>query len=105
VSEPIANAPQRIRTLADFPDIEPYMPEREKVEVPRNLKPKLAATDFPSLEVLSFVPGKGIVAFADGREGVLLLGESINGWELVNVTPDNAEFKAGQKSHQVTSEN
>ncbi|RYG10782.1 MAG: hypothetical protein EON96_16215 [Caulobacteraceae bacterium] len=105
VSEPVANAPQRVRTLADFPDVEAYMPEREKVAIPRNLKPKLAATDFPSLEVLSFVPGKGIVAYADGREGVLLIGESINGWELVGVSPDNAEFKTGQRSHQVTAEN
>lgn len=105
VSEPVANAPARVRTLSDFPDIEPYAPEREKVEIPKNLKPKVAATDFPALEVLSFVPGKGIVAFADGREGVLLIGESMNGWELVNVTPDNAEFKAGQKSYQVTSDN
>ncbi|PZP39414.1 MAG: hypothetical protein DI585_04210 [Pseudomonas fluorescens] len=105
VAEPLANAPSRVRTLADFPDIEPYMPEREKVEIPKNLKPKMAATDFPALEVLSFVPGKGIVAFADGREGVLLIGESLNGWELVGVSADNAEFKAGQKNHQVTAEN
>lgn len=105
VAEPVAAAPQRVRTLSDFPDIEPYAPEREKVEIPRNMKPKMAATDFPALEVLSFVPGKGIVAFADGREGVLLIGESINGWELVNVTPDNAEFKTGQKSYQVTADN
>ena len=105
VAEPVAGVPQRVRTLADFPDVEAYMPEREKVEIPRNLKPKLAATDFPSLEVLSFVPGKGIVAFADGREGVLLIGESINGWELVAVSPENAQFKTGQRSHQVTAEN
>lgn len=105
VAEPVAGVPQRVRTLADFPDVEPYMPEREKVAIPKNLKPKMAATDFPSLEVLSFVPGKGIVAFADGREGVLLIGESINGWELVAVAPDNAEFKTGQRSHQVTAEN
>lgn len=105
VAEPVAGVAQRVRTLADFPDVEAYMPEREKVEIPKNLKPKMAATDFPSLEVLSFVPGKGIVAFADGREGVLLIGESINGWELVGVSPDNAEFKTGQRSHQVTAEN
>lgn len=105
VAEPIANAPQRVRTLADFPDIEPYAPEKEKVEIPKNLKPKMAATDFPSLEVLSFVPDKGIVAFADGREGVLLIGESINGWTLVGVSPDHAEFKTGEKSYQVTADN
>ena len=105
VAEPAVSAPPRIRTLADFPDIQPYAPEREKVEIPKNLKPKMAATDFPALEVLSFVPGKGIVAYADGREGVLLIGESINGWELVNVAPDNAQFKAGQKSYQVTADN
>lgn len=105
VAEPLANAPERVRTLADFPDIQPYAPEQEKVEIPKGLKPKLAATDFPSLEVLSFVPGKGIVAFADGREGVLLIGESLNGWELVSVAPDHAEFKTGEKSYQVSADN
>jgi hypothetical protein len=105
VAEPVTNAPERVRTLADFPEVEAYMPEREKVEIPANLKPKLAATDFPALEVLSYVPNQGVVAFADGREGVLLIGESINGWELVAVNADTAEFKAGQKSYQVTSQN
>lgn len=105
VAEPVTNAPERVRTLADFPDVDAYMPEREKVEIPANLKPKLAATDFPALEVLSYVPNQGVVAFADGREGVLLIGESINGWELVAVNADTAEFKAGQKSYQVTSQN
>lgn len=103
VAEPVINAPERVRTLADFTEAEPYLPEREKVEIPANIKPKLAATDFPSLEVLSFVPGQGIVAFADGREGVLLIGESINGWELVAVNADTAEFRAGQKSYQLSA--
>lgn len=105
VAEPVTNAPEKVRTLADFPDVSAYMPEREKVEIPANVKPKLAATDFPALEVLSYVPNQGVVAFADGREGVLLIGESINGWELVAVHADSAEFKAGQKSYQVTSQN
>lgn len=104
VGEPTANAAPRVRTLADF-EADPFEPEREKVRIPRGLKPKMAATDFPSLEVLSFVPQKGIIAYADGRQGVLLVGESISGWELTNVTNDVAEFRAGRKSHYVTAEN
>lgn len=104
VAEPRASTAPPVRTLTDF-EAEPFEPEREKVRIPRGLKPKMAATDFPSLEVLSFVPQKGIIAYADGREGVLLLGESISGWELTNVTGDVAEFRAGRKSHYVTAEN
>ncbi|NBV54666.1 MAG: hypothetical protein EBR79_03025, partial [Proteobacteria bacterium] len=104
VGEPAANAPARIRELADF-QVEPFEPERPKVLIPRNLKPRLAATDFPSIEVLSFVPSRGIIAHASGREGVLLIGETIEGWELTNVTGEMAEFKAGQKSHYITAQN
>lgn len=105
VAEPVANAPARIRTLADIQGATPFAPERDHVEIPKGLKPRLAATDFPALEVLSFVPGRGIVAYSDGREGVLLIGETLNGWELVGVAPDHAEFKAGQKTYQVSADN
>lgn len=105
VAEPAAAAPPRTRTLADFQDAEPFAPVTDHVEIPKGLRPSLAATDFPALEVLSFVPGRGIVAYSDGREGVLLIGEMLNGWELVGVTPDHAEFKAGEKTYQVSADN
>jgi hypothetical protein len=103
VAEPSAAAPQRVRTLADF-GVEAFEPERPKVAIPNGIRPKMAATDFPALEILSFVPGRGVVAYADGREGVLLLGESINGWELTGVAVDHAEFRAGRKTYQVTAD-
>lgn len=102
VGEPVANAPARIRTLADF-EVEPFEPEKPKVRIPRTLKPKMAASDFPSVQVLSYVPGRGIIAYAGGREGVLLLGESLEGWELTNVTSEVAEFRAGQKRHYISA--
>lgn len=92
------------RTLADF-QAEAFEPQQDRVLIPKGLKPRLAATDFPALEVLSFVPGRGIVAYSDGREGVLLIGETLNGWELVGVSQTRAEFKAGQKTYQVSAEN
>jgi hypothetical protein len=72
------------------------------VRVPQGLKPRLGVQGFPNLEVLSLVPNKGIVAFAGGREGVLLLGESYDGWQLLNVTAQGAEFQAGESRHTAT---
>jgi hypothetical protein len=101
VGEPVANAPARVRTLADF-EVAPFEPEKPRVRIPRTLKPKMAASDFPSVQILSYVPGRGIIAYAGGREGVLLLGETLDGWELTNVTPEVAEFRAGQKRHYIS---
>lgn len=105
VAEPSAKAPAHIRTLADF-NVDPnasQLDEIEKVEIPKGLRPRLASTDFPSLQVLSFVPNRGIVAYANGREGVLLIGESLNGWQLVGVAPDRAEFRLDGRNHEVTA--
>lgn len=102
VGEPVANAPARVRTLADF-EVAPFEPEKPKVRIPRMVKPKMAATDFPTVQILSYVPGRGIIAYAGGREGVLLLGETLDGWELTNVTSEVAEFRAGQKRHYISA--
>jgi hypothetical protein len=104
VAEPVGAQAPRVRQLQDFA-AELMAPEERRVKIPQGLRPRMAATDFPSLDVLSFVPGKGVVATADGREGVLLIGESINGWELTQVTPDVAEFKAGGRSYYVAAQN
>jgi hypothetical protein len=104
VAEPVGAQAPRIRQLQDFA-AELMAPEQRSVKIPQGLRPRMAASDFPSLDVLSFVPGKGVVATADGREGVLLIGESINGWELTQVTQDVAEFRAGGRSYYVNAQN
>jgi len=102
---PVVGEPQvnqaKVRQLTDFSDAV-FAPERPKVRVPQGLKPRLGVQGFPNLEVLSLVPNKGIVAFAGGREGVLLLGESYDGWQLLNVTAQGAEFQAGESRHTAT---
>jgi hypothetical protein len=103
VGEPQVNRP-KVRQLSDFSDAV-FAPERPKVRVPQGLKPRLGVQGFPNLEVLSLVPNKGIVAIAGGREGVLLIGESYEGWQLLNVTEQNAEFQAGENRHTLTLAN
>jgi hypothetical protein len=54
------------------------------------------------LEVLSFVPDYGIIGLNRGSEGVLLIGESLEGWELVGVYDAYAEFRKGELNKIVT---
>lgn len=98
IPEPEENAETRVRTLEDF-ELEMFTPERDRVRIPNNIRPRLSATDYPQLELLSVVPEQGIIAAHKGREGVLLLGESIEGWQLVGVFTDYAEFRNGQRKY------
>lgn len=101
--EPSAEAP-RVRTLADF-DVNMMVPDDdEKIRIPKGIRPRLSTTDFPEMEVLSLVPGKGLIAYKNGTEGVLLIGESLDGWQLVQVGSDSAEFKNGGRSYYVNAE-
>lgn len=90
-----------IRKLDDF-DIGMFQPESEQVRMPRDVAPSLSAATFPPLEVLSFVPDYGIVGLNRGQEGVLLIGESLEGWELVSVFDAYAEFRKGELKKIVT---
>ena len=101
--EPTTEAKPQVRTLADF-DVDMFAAEEERVRIPRGIKPRFSLTDFPMLEVLSFVPGRGVIAYHQGTEGVLLIGEAVEGWELVNVAPDSAEFSNGRQSHYISAE-
>jgi hypothetical protein len=98
ITEPSAQVTQTVRTLTDF-DGEVFNPEQPKVRVPRGLKPRISATDFPEMELLSLVEGKGISAKHAEKEGVLLIGEVLDGWELIAVQTDYAEFKSGNRKH------
>ncbi len=104
VAEPQMQEAPRIRQLNEFA-AELFPQDEPRVKVPQGLRPRMAATEFPSLEVLSFVPGRGLIATANGQEGVLMLGESIDGWELTSVSSDMAEFKAGGRSYVLTPQN
>ena len=103
IPEPEVDAAPGLRTLNDF-DLALFEPERPKVRIPKGIQPRLGATDFPQIEVLSFVPERGVIAVNRGREGVLLVGESVEGWELVGVYEDYAEFRHGTKKKIVSRE-
>lgn len=90
-----------VRALTEF-DVTLFEPERQRVRIPKGIEPRVGAIEFPALEILSLVPNKGIIAFVKGREGVLMLGESIEGWELISVYQTYAEFNNGKRKHIVT---
>jgi hypothetical protein len=99
IPEPAAEAP-KVRTLADF-DVNVFAPEEPKVRMPKGVVPHIASGDFPALDILSLVPGKGLIAYYEGKEGVLLLGQQVAGWKLVGVNEASAEFKAGERRQTV----
>ncbi len=99
--EPQAEATPQVRQFNDF-DVEAFVPQTPRVRIPQGVQPRLRASDFPKLEVLSLVPDKGIIAYHKGGEGVLLIGETIEGWELVAVYDTYAEFANGQRKHLVS---
>lgn len=90
-----------IRKLEDF-NLSMFDPVDERVRIPQHVAPSLSANTFPPLEVLSFVPDYGIVGLNRGQEGVLLVGESLEGWELVSVFDAYAEFRKGEFKKIVT---
>jgi len=67
-----------VRTLADF-EATMYEKQETRIRMPRGIRPILENSDIVALKILSFVPNRGIIAFQQGREGVLLIGESIEG--------------------------
>lgn len=93
----------KVRTLADF-DVAMFEPEEDKVRIPKGIRPRMSTSDFPEMDVLSLVPNKGLIAYKNGSEGVLLIGEVVDGWQLVQVGADSAEFKNGGRSYYVSSE-
>jgi hypothetical protein len=103
IPEPVVPKKPGVRTLADFED-QIFEPPRDKVRMPRHLTPKVSAAGFPALEILSLVPHKGIIAFARGKEGILMIGEQIEGWELIAVQNEYAEFHNGKRKHVVALE-
>ena len=93
-----------LRTLEDF-DVSVFDPQRRRVSIPKGITPRFSKDDFPPLEVISFVANQGIIGKSQGQEGVLFLGETIEGWELVNVSSNYAEFQKQGKKRIVTFNN
>ena len=90
-----------VRTLNDF-NISMFQPEAEHVRMPRGITPRMTPVEFPPLEILSLVPNYGLIGYAKGQQGVLLLGETLEGWELVAVHEQYAEFHMGERKKIVT---
>ena len=106
MNEPVAAAPKKpdVRSMNDF-DVEMFEPGGNRVRVPRGIKPRLSAADFPALEVLSLVPNYGLIGVTKGREGVLLVGDTFEGWELIAVQSAYAEFRFGDRKYIVSMKN
>ena len=96
IPEPQAPESRSVRTINDF-DVSLFQPAMPRVKMPKHVKPSFRSTGFPELQVLSFIPGKGLIAASNGREGVLLIGESLDGWELISVATSYAEFSDGSR--------
>lgn len=94
-------AEQGIRTLDDF-RTSIVKKQDKRVRVPRHLKPALRNQGFPKLKVISIVPNYGLVAVYNEQKGALMIGDSIQGWELVGVYRTYAEFKLGNRKHIIT---
>jgi hypothetical protein len=101
VPEPTYKEDTGIRTLEDY-DVSMFQVERERVRIPKNVRPTFRATNFPPLILLSTVPKKGIIAELNTKQGVLLIGESVSGWELLSVKQEYAEFTNGKRKHIVS---
>ncbi len=100
VSEPAPQADDGVRKLDDF-DVSMFQVERERVRIPKNVRPSFRATNFPPIILLSTVRQKGIIAEMHEKQGILLIGESVSGWELIDVKAEYAEFSNGKRKHIV----
>lgn len=101
--EPVAEQP-KVRQLSDF-DVSMFEPDKDKVRIPKGIRPRMSTGDFPEMDVLSLVPNKGLIAYHNGQEGVLLIGETVDGWQLVGVNGQAAEFRgSGGKTYYVSAE-
>jgi len=95
------NAETGIRTLDDF-RTEVMKKKDKRVRVPKHIRPALRNQGFPSLKVISIVPNYGLIAMFENQKGILMIGDTIEGWELVGVYRAYAEFKLGKRKHVIS---
>lgn len=98
--EPSGRPQKGVRTLNEF-DVSMFEPKEKRVRIPKGIRPSFRASDFPPMTLLSLVPGYGLIARLEHKEGVLLIGESVQGWELLGVSTGYAEFSNGYRKHTV----
>lgn len=101
VGEPSQEPLQKVRTLDDF-DVTMFVPEEKRIRMPKSVRPTFRASEFPKVYLLSLIPGQGIIAQNQGTQGALMIGESVEGWELVTVATQYAEFRKGKRRHVLT---
>lgn len=101
VAEPSTQTVKGVRTIDDF-NVSMFQVEREKVRIPQHIQPSMRGSVFPKMYLLSTVVDKGIVAEMGDKQGVLLVGETVSGWELISVKAEYAEFSNGKRKHIVS---
>lgn len=90
-----------IRTLDHFRSLL-VEKQDQRVRMPRDVKPALENQGFPEFKVISIVPNYGLIGEHNGKKGILMIGDSFKGWELVGVYASYAEFKSNTKKHIIT---
>lgn len=90
-----------IRTLDHFRSLI-VEKEDKRVRMPKNLTPGLRNQGFPKFKVISIVPNYGLIGQYNGKKGILMIGDTFKGWELVGVYESYAEFKSDTRKHIIS---
>lgn len=90
-----------IRTLDHFRSLI-VEKEDKRVRIPRNVAPGLRNQGFPKFKVISIVPNYGLIGEYNGKKGILMIGDSFKGWELIGVYESYAEFKSDTRKHIIS---
>jgi hypothetical protein len=90
-----------IRTLDHFRSLI-VEKEDERVRMPRNVAPAMRTQGFPKFKVISIVPNYGLIGEYSDKKGILMIGDTFKGWELVGVYESYAEFKSDTRKHIIS---
>jgi len=90
-----------IRTLDHFRSLI-VEKEDKRVRMPRGVTPGMKDQGFPKFKVISIVPNYGLIGEYNGKKGILMIGDTFKGWELVGVYESYAEFKSDTRKHIIS---
>ncbi|HAG52199.1 MAG TPA: hypothetical protein DCL21_00230 [Alphaproteobacteria bacterium] len=90
-----------IRTLDHFRSLI-VEKEDKRVRIPRGVTPGMKDQGFPKFKVISIVPNYGLIGEYNGKKGILMIGDTFKGWELVGVYESYAEFKSDTRKHIIS---
>ena len=76
--------------------------EDERVRIPKGVSPMMRNQGFPKFKVISIVPNYGLIGEYNGKKGILMIGDTFKGWELVGVYESYAEFKSDSRKHIIS---